>query len=37
MTPDATQAALEEAGLQNVSVPSCSVAGEDVETVKQAK
>jgi hypothetical protein len=37
MTPDATQAALREAGLQNVSAPSCSVAGEDVETRKQAK
>jgi hypothetical protein len=37
MTPDATEAALKEAGLQNVSTPSCSVAGEDVETGKQAK
>jgi hypothetical protein len=37
MTPDATEAAIEEAGLQNVSAPSCSVAGEDVETGKEAK
>ena len=37
MTPDATEAAIEKAGLQDVSAPSCSVAGEDVETGKQAK
>ena len=37
MTPDATEAALQEAGLQDVSVPSCSVAGKDVETGKDAK
>lgn len=37
MTPDATEAALQKAGLEDVSVPSCSVAGEDVETGKQAK
>ena len=37
MTPDATEAAIKEAGLENVSAPSCSVAGDDVETGKQAK
>jgi uncharacterized membrane protein len=37
MTPDATEAALQEAGLQDVSVPSCTVAGEEVDTGKEAK
>ena len=37
MTPDTTEAALQEAGLENVSVPSCTVAGEEVDTGKEAK
>ena len=37
VTPDATETALKQAGLQNVSAPSCSVAGEDVDTGKEAK
>ena len=37
MTPETTEAALQEAGLQNVSAPSCSVAGEEVDTGKEAK
>jgi hypothetical protein len=37
MTPDATEAAIQEAGLENVSAPSCTVAGEDVDTGKEAK
>ena len=37
MTPDATEAAIQEAGLQNVSAPSCTVAGEEVDTGKEAK
>ena len=37
MTPDATEAAIKEAGLEDVSAPSCSVAGEKVENGKQAK
>ena len=37
MTPDATEAAIQKAGLKDVSAPSCSVAGEDVETGKEAK
>ena len=37
MTPDATDAAIKEAGLQDVSAPSCSVAGEKVENGKEAK
>src|SRR4051812_37656103 len=31
MTPKATEAAIKEAGLKNVSAPSCSVAGEPVD------
>jgi hypothetical protein len=37
MTPDTTEAAIQEAGLQNVSAPSCSVAGEEVDTGMEAK
>jgi hypothetical protein len=37
MTPKATEAAIQEAGLKNVSAPSCSVAGEEVDTGKEAK
>jgi hypothetical protein len=37
MTPDATEAAIQEAGLKNVSAPSCTVAGEEVDTGKEAK
>ena len=37
MTPAATNAAIQKAGLQDVSAPSCSVAGDDVTTGKQAK
>jgi len=37
MTPDATKAAVDKAGLQNVDIPSCSVAGETVDTGKEAK
>ena len=37
MTPDATEAAIQEAGLENVSAPSCTVAGEEVDTGKEAK
>jgi hypothetical protein len=37
MTPDVTEAAIQEAGLQNVAAPTCSVAGEEVDTGKEAK
>jgi hypothetical protein len=37
MTPEATEAAVQEAGLQNVTIPSCSVAGEEVDTGAEAK
>ena len=37
MTPAATEAAIKEAGLKDVSAPSCSVADEKVENGKQAK
>ena len=37
MTPEATTAALKEAGVTGVSVPSCSVAGESVDTAPHAK
>jgi hypothetical protein len=37
MTPELTEAAVQEAGLQGVSIPSCSVAGEEVDTGKEAK
>jgi hypothetical protein len=37
MTPEQTEAAIQEAGLQNVAVPSCSVAGEEVDTGTEAK
>jgi hypothetical protein len=37
MTPDATSAAVKEAGLTNVDVPTCSVAGEDVDNGSKAK
>ena len=37
MTPAATENAIQEAGLKNVSAPSCTVAGEEVDTGKEAK
>jgi len=37
MTPDATRAALEEAGLTDVEVPDCSVADEEVDTGSEAE
>ena len=37
MTTDATAAAIKEAGLTGVSAPSCSVAGEEVDTGSEAK
>jgi hypothetical protein len=37
MTPKATESAIQEAGLENVTAPSCSVAGEEVDTGKEAK
>jgi hypothetical protein len=37
MTPDAITASIKEAGLTGVSAPSCSVAGEKVDTGKEAK
>ena len=37
MTPDATRAAVEEAGLTGVSIPSCSVADEPITTGAEAK
>ena len=37
MTPAKTEAALKEADLTDVPVPSCSVAGEEVDTGKEAK
>jgi hypothetical protein len=37
MTPEGIQAGIQKAGLKDVSVPSCSVAGEEVDTGKEAK
>jgi hypothetical protein len=37
MTPDATAAAVKEAGLTGVDVPDCSVAGEEVDTGGEAR
>ena len=37
MTPDAISAAIKEAGLTGVSAPSCTVAGEKVDTGMEAK
>ena len=37
MTPKTTEAAIEEAGLENVSAPSCTVAGEEVDTGSEGK
>jgi hypothetical protein len=37
MTPSQTTASIKEAGLQGVSAPSCSVAGEKVDTGTEAK
>ena len=37
MTPEGIKPGIEKAGLQDVSVPSCSVAGEEVDTGKEAK
>jgi len=37
MTPEGIQPGIQEAGLQDVSAPSCSVAGETVDTGKEAK
>ena len=37
MTPTKIEAGIKEAGLKNVSAPSCSVAGETVDTGEEAK
>jgi hypothetical protein len=37
MTPDATQAAVKEAGLTDVEIPDCSVADEEIDTGSEAK
>jgi len=37
MTPDAIRQAVQEAGLQNVDIPSCSVAGEPIDTGDEAR
>jgi uncharacterized membrane protein len=37
MTPAGIEPGIREAGLQDVSAPSCSVAGEDVDSGKEAK
>ena len=37
MTPELTSAAVEEAGLTGVSIPSCSVADEPIDTGSEAK
>lgn len=37
MTPDATRAAVKEAGLTDIDIPDCSVAGEQVDTGSEAK
>ncbi len=37
MTPELTQAAVDEAGLENVTVPTCSVADEPIDTGSEAK
>jgi hypothetical protein len=37
MTPEGIKPGIEEAGLEDVSAPSCSVAGEEVDTGKEAK
>ena len=37
MTPDLTRAAVEEAGLEGVTIPSCSVADEPITTGDEAK
>jgi uncharacterized membrane protein YidH (DUF202 family) len=36
MTPDATETAVEEAGLTDVEIPDCSVADEEVDTGSRA-
>lgn len=37
MTPDAIRAAAEEAGLKDVAIPDCSVAGEAIDTGAKAR
>jgi len=37
MSPEGIEPGIQEAGLQDVSAPSCSVAGEKVDTGKEAK
>lgn len=37
MSPSTTEAAIKEAGLKDVSAPSCTVAGDEVDTGKEAK
>ena len=37
MTPDGIKPGIQKAGLQDVTIPSCSVAGEKVDTGKEAK
>ena len=37
MTPDATEAAVKEAGLTDVGIPDCSVADEEIDTGSEAE
>jgi hypothetical protein len=37
MTPEATQAAVEDAGLTDVEIPDCSVADEEIDTGSEAE
>ena len=37
MTPEGIKPGIQKAGLQDVTIPSCSVAGEEVDTGKEAK
>jgi hypothetical protein len=37
MTPEATRAAVQEAGLEGITIPNCTVAGEEVDTGSEAK
>ncbi len=37
MTPDATEAAVQEAGLADVEIPDCSVADEEIDTGSEAE
>jgi hypothetical protein len=37
MTPEATKTAVQDAGLSDVNIPDCSVAGEEIDTGSEAK